>query len=77
MLQYNDVVRVYQDKEPWQLCHCWEVLSYENKWNKRVLEIGKATKGKKDPAATTVETETHSNQDETTLPRPPEGRDSA
>ena len=75
--QYNDAVRVYQEKEPWQLHHCWEILKHENKWNEKVLEISKATKGGKDCGPHTAETETESVEGDTAMPTRPLGRDSA
>ncbi|WVZ91553.1 hypothetical protein U9M48_037706 [Paspalum notatum var. saurae] len=34
-----DAVKMFEDREPWALMHCWEILKDEPKWNDKMLEL--------------------------------------
>jgi len=74
-VQINDAVRIFQEKAPWKLQHCWEKLRFEPKWNAKMAKAHTSTKSQK---TTHPETEGENSvplADQ--FPARPEGRDNA
>jgi hypothetical protein len=68
---------VYEQREPWQFRHCWEILKDEPRWNNALLEIQNTKKGKKKQATPETDTPTPTAPTASEPLERPEGRDSA
>jgi hypothetical protein len=77
VVQVNEAIKTYQEQKPWKFAHCWEMLRDEPKWSDKVLEVMQTPRVQKKQEPDGDDTPTQSDNDVSSIPARPEGRDSA